>query len=177
MFHAVYLRSPAPEEPLSDITRSHLSHTHTHTHRPSDKLGEALFISDHVRRCKRPKFGQGFQPDSRVPWTWGRCVIMCICFPCQRFRCHSNPRRESEAVEARCAEMWGRRVGVKFGFYNWSMEIVVWWLSRMISHCNDCPSADVWFHRLCLRCWMCGFPLVNFAGQSVIWCKVSVLWS
>ncbi len=45
-------------------------------------------------------------------------MFVCICFPCQRFCCHSNPRRESETVQAQGSVMGGEGVGVaKFVFF------------------------------------------------------------
>lgn len=38
-------------------------------------------------------------------------MFVCICFPCQRFCCHSNPRRDSETVQARCSVMGARGLG------------------------------------------------------------------
>lgn len=51
-----------------------------HKHSLSDKPSEACAGTLQLWCCKRPKFGQRFQPDSRVPRTGGRRVFVCICF-------------------------------------------------------------------------------------------------
>lgn len=132
---------------------------------------QALRSSGHVRDPKRSKFGQGFQPDSRVPWTWSRSVFMCICFPCQRFCCHSNRWKDSETVQTQVS-VEGGLLWQKF-FCDFSKL----WVNPSL-HCSS------FIYDSTILCWMFIFFLFfkknktkkkQFSRSSCFVCNISTV--